>query len=184
VRPDSGYPPQISVDVLKSLWNSFGGTVNAEGYKVLDPHVGVIYGDGIDIESIDRILFNVVDLNGFAPSNIVFGCGGALLQQVNRDTQQFAFKCSAAQINGKWVDIWKDPVTDTGKASKRGRQFLLKEEGVYRTSNNPWESPQDVMQVVFENGVIRKTYTFDEVRKNAAACLTEDTPSVVEVADF
>ena len=184
VRPDSGYPPQISVDVLRSLWNSFGGTVNDQGYKVLDPHVGVIYGDGIDIESIDRILFNVVDLNGFAPSNIVFGCGSALLQQVNRDTQQFAFKCSAAQINGKWVDIWKDPVTDAGKASKRGRQILLKEDAGYRTSNNPWESPQDVMQVVFENGIIRKEYTFDEVRKNAAECLAASVPNVAEVVDF
>ena len=168
VRPDSGYPPQVAVDVLKSLWASFGGTVNDEGYKVLDPHVGMIYGDGIDIDSIDRILMNVVDLNGFAPSNIVFGMGGALLQQVNRDTQQFAFKCSAAQINDKWVDIWKEPVTDSGKISKKGRLTLLaNDKGEYYTSNNVWTSPSDVMQLVFENGEIKKEYTFDEVRANA-----------------
>lgn len=168
VRPDSGYPPQIAVDVLESLWKNFGGTVNENGYKVLDQHVGVIYGDGIDIDSIDRILMNVVDLHGFAPSNIVFGMGGALLQQVNRDTEKFAFKCSAACINDKWVDIWKDPVTDTGKTSKPGRLVLLKDEkGEYSTSNNMWASPQDVMQVVFENGEIKKEYTFDEVRANA-----------------
>lgn len=168
VRPDSGDPAVVSVDILRSLYKNFGGTVNENGYKVLNPHVGVIYGDGINLEEIDRILFNAVDLNGFAPSNIVFGMGGALLQQVNRDTQKFAFKCSAACINGKWVDIWKDPVTDTGKVSKKGRQVLLKGEDGYTTVNNSWASPNDVMQLVFENGVIRKEYTFDEVRKNAS----------------
>jgi nicotinamide phosphoribosyltransferase len=167
VRPDSGNPITVSLDILESLWKNFGGTKKL-GYKVLDPHVGVIYGDGIDIASIDRILFNCVDIGGFAPSNIVFGMGGALLQQLNRDTQKFAFKCSAARINGKWIDIYKDPVTDTGKTSKKGRQVLLKNEaGEYITSNNPWSTPNDVMQTVFENGVITKEYTFDEVRKNA-----------------
>jgi nicotinamide phosphoribosyltransferase len=167
VRPDSGDPAVVSVDVLNALWSKFGGTV-VNGYKVLNPKVGMIYGDGINYNSINRILYNVVDVNKFAPSNIVFGMGGALLQELNRDTHKFAFKCSQAQVGDTWVDVFKEPVTDTGKKSKRGRQFLIKnKEGQYETVNTPWASPQDIMQTVFEDGEIVKEYTFEEVRANS-----------------
>ena len=168
VRPDSGDPAIMAVEVLQSLWNKFGGTKNANGYKVLNPKVGVIYPDGINYHSVNRILFNATDLNGFAPSNIVFGMGGALLQEVNRDTHKNAFKCSLGCVDGKWVDVYKDPITDPGKKSKRGRQILLKDEnGKYSTTNDVSQTTNDVMEVVYENGELLKEYTFDEVKKNS-----------------
>ncbi len=169
VRPDSGDPSQISIQVLQSLWNSFGGTVNEKGYKILNPKVGVIYGDGINYESINSILFRM-ELAGFSTDNLVFGMGGALLQQVNRDTQKFAFKCSAAEINGKWVDVYKDPITDNGKRSKRGKLELIKD---YDTGNYETVNVKDVekkygksecLNTVFENGKIIQEYSFEEVR--------------------
>jgi nicotinamide phosphoribosyltransferase len=82
-------------------------------------NVRIIQGDGIDHASIRSILFSLT-IAGYSADNIAFGQGGALLQQVNRDTLKFAMKCSAARVNGEWRDVYKDPVTDTGKKSKRG----------------------------------------------------------------
>ena len=168
VRPDSGDPKWMSVTVLESLWKNFGGTINDKGYKVLDPHVGVIYGDYISLDMIKEIMREVVERHRFAPSNIVFGMGGALLQKVNRDTQSFAFKCSAIDINAVWHDVYKRPVSDARKASKRGRLALAYEDGVYTTVKEACIPNYDVLQVVFYNGVVTKEYTFDEVRKNAS----------------
>jgi len=164
LRPDSGYAPDIAHDILWSLWKNFGGADNAAGYKVLNPKVGVIYGDGIDIQMVNNILFKVVDIGEFAPSTIIFGMGGALLQQVNRDTHQFAFKCSAAKIDNEWRDIYKQPKTDAAKNSKRGRLTLLKTTDGYMTVNDKINSPEDELVTVFENGVLLKEYTFDEIR--------------------
>jgi nicotinamide phosphoribosyltransferase len=171
LRPDSGYPPDIAREIIWSLWKNFGGTENAAGYKVLNPKVGVIYGDGIDIQMIGSILFKVVDMGEFAPSNIIFGMGGALLQQVNRDTHQFAFKCSAAKINDAWQEIYKQPKTDSTKDSKCGRLTLLKTKDGYETVNdriNSPDSPDDQLVTVFENGYLLKPYTLQEVRDLAA----------------
>jgi nicotinamide phosphoribosyltransferase len=168
VRPDSGDPSEVSLAVLQKLWAAFGGTVNEKGYKVLNPKVGVIYGDGINYDSISSILFRMY-LAGFSTDNIVFGMGGALLQQVNRDTQKFAFKCSAAEVNGKWVEVYKDPITDGGKKSKRGRLELIKafrsnniETIAERDLNDSWGTP--LLQTVFENGEMVQEYKFEEVR--------------------
>lgn len=168
LRPDSGDPKWMSVAVLESLWKNFGGTTNANGYRVLDPHVGVIYGDYISLDMIKEIMYEVVEKHRFAPSNIVFGMGGALLQKVDRDTQSFAFKCSSITLNGVLErDVYKRPVSDARKVSKRGKLKLLCEDGVYTTVQNAcggW----DVLQTVFLNGDIVKEYTFDEVRARAA----------------
>jgi nicotinamide phosphoribosyltransferase len=176
LRPDSGDPVEMSVKVLKSLWNNYGGTLNANGYKVLDPHVGVIYGDYISKDMINQILGQVVGVHQFAPSNILFGMGGALIQKVNRDTQSFAFKCSAVDIDGKWHEVYKHPVTDAKKKSKRGRMALvdmgnghLETLPIGVTDPAKWNTPAvDILQTVFLNGDIMKDYTFDEVRENAA----------------
>ena len=74
------------------------------GFRVLDPHVGVIYGDGINTKSIGEICKAVFEA-GYAMSNIIFGMGGGLLQQLDRDTHKFAFKCSAVRIDGEWRDV-------------------------------------------------------------------------------
>jgi nicotinamide phosphoribosyltransferase len=163
VRPDSGTPWEVSVQVLQMLWNRFGGTVNHKGFKVLDPHVGMIYGDGINYQSIEMILENVVKA-GFCVSNLVFGMGGALLQQCNRDTQKFAFKCSWADVNGVPRDVWKKPVTDLGKSSKRGRLKLVRSDfGALVTQ--PEDAPgQDLLTTVFEDGVLLKMQSLEQIR--------------------
>ncbi len=120
VRPDSGHPPTIVKEVLDSLGRNFEVRKNTTGFKMLDDHVRVIQGDGIDLKMADKVLSNA-RLWGWAAENVVFGSGGGLLQRHDRDSQRFAFKCSAIKINDEWRDIWKDPITDPGKVSKRGK---------------------------------------------------------------
>ncbi len=163
IRPDSGNPIEVSRKVMETVWDKFGGELNSKEFKVLNKKIGVIYGDGINYDSIDAILHELVDVNYFAPSNIIFGMGGGLLQQLNRDTQRMAFKCSAAKINGLWRDVYKDPITDVGKRSKRGRLKLVCKDGIYTTL--PYDDLGDnVLQRVFYNGSICKEYTFDEIK--------------------
>lgn len=169
-RPDSGDPVEMSLKVVSLLWDAFGGTTNDKGFKVLNPKVGVIYGDGINYDSIIRILQNLKD-HGFAASNVIFGSGGALLQASTRDTQKFAVKCCAAKVDGQWVNVFKDPVTDTGKRSKMGRLALVRYEGKdYTTVPENLALEQDnLLEVVFENGTLVREQTFEEIRKIAAS---------------
>lgn len=167
IRPDSGDPKWVAVEVLEALWNAFGGSTNARGYRVLDPHVSVIYGDYISLDMIREIMYEVVQKHRFAPSNIVFGMGGALLQKVNRDTMSFAFKCSAVEIDGAWHDVYKRPVSDMRKASKRGKLALVRNGDGFFTvpqiSDIAKASP-DVLQTVFIDGRVIRETTFDAVR--------------------
>ena len=125
------------------LDEAFGHVVNGKGYRVLN-HVRVIQGDGINPISIRAILERATSA-GYATDNLTFGMGGGLLQRLDRDTQKFALKCSAARIDGRWIDVYKDPVTDKGKESKRGRMTLLRhrELGTFQTvpvppKPSPW----------------------------------------------
>jgi nicotinamide phosphoribosyltransferase len=118
IRPDSGDPADVVEKCALLLDRAYGSTINGKGFKVLN-HVRLVQGDGINATSIKEILGRLKQA-GFAADNIAFGMGGGLLQHLNRDTQKFAMKCSAARINGVWVDVYKDPVTDPGKASKKG----------------------------------------------------------------
>ena len=131
VRPDSGDPTQVPVDVVVLLDKAFGHTVNSKGYKVLN-HVRVLQGDGINQDSVNVIMARLLAL-GYSITNIAFGMGGALLQAPNRDTMGFAIKASAAKINGEWTVVFKDPITDTGKRSKKGRLALIVRDGEYET---------------------------------------------------
>jgi nicotinamide phosphoribosyltransferase len=131
VRPDSGDPTQVPVDVVVLLDKAFGHTVNSKGYKVLN-HVRVLQGDGINQISVNTIMARLLAL-GYSITNIAFGMGGALLQAPNRDTMGFAIKASAAKINGEWTVVFKDPITDTGKRSKKGRLALIVRDGEYET---------------------------------------------------
>jgi nicotinamide phosphoribosyltransferase len=165
LRPDSGDPAAKAFEVLTRLWENVGGT-EVDGYKVLDPHYGVIYGDGINVDSVEKILKTVVEFGKFAASNIVFGSGGGLLQACTRDTHKFAFKCSANFRNGEWHDVYKDPVTDSGKRSKRGRLAVILEDGVYKTiRQDELGDRTDILETVFLNGDMVKKYTFKEIRQ-------------------
>lgn len=170
IRPDSGDPATVVCRLLDILADKFGYTTNAKGYKVIN-QIRVLQGDGINQHSIQKILDAVINAS-FSAENIVFGMGGALLQQVHRDTMAFAMKVSAAQVNGVWREVYKRPVTDSAKNSKRGRLTLIQDEcGAYQTIAVPFETtqplPREVLQTVFENGRILKEYTFKEVRERA-----------------
>ena len=171
VRPDSitpthPTPEEEMVWIMENLWANIGGTINSKGYKVIDPSVRVLWGDGIDLEGIKKILYAVTKA-GFATENIAcFGMGGGLLQKVNRDTQRCAFKCSAQYRDGQWYDIQKNP-KDVSKTSKKGKLKLIKVDGEFETvgENDPGE---DYLKVVFYNGVLVNEVDFATVRKNAA----------------
>jgi nicotinamide phosphoribosyltransferase len=168
VRPDSGDPATVVVEVLNILGKAFGTETNRKGYKVLDPHVRVIQGDGIDLRSLPLILSHMKK-HGWSADNVAFGSGGGLLQKVNRDTNRFAFKCSAAKIDGVWNDdIMKDPVTDPCKKSKSGRMKLVRENGTFKTVSDTAPG-EDRLVTVFENGRILKEWSLAEIRKNASA---------------
>jgi nicotinamide phosphoribosyltransferase len=167
VRPDSGDPATIVLECLKILEQYFGSTVNEKGYKVLN-NVRVIQGDGINHKSIEAILKGITYW-GFSADNVAFGQGGALLQAIDRDTMKFAMKCSAAKINGEWVDVFKDPITDQGKRSKKGMLALVKRNGEYVTirAEERLAIEDDLLQTVFRDGVLFRDQTFEEVRQNA-----------------
>lgn len=164
VRPDSGDPAKIVLRCLEILDEYFGHTINDKGYAVLNG-VKVLQGDGIDHKSIEQILF-YVDRRGYSADNLLFGQGGQLLQGVTRDTQKWAMKCSAIRVNSEWRDVYKDPITDPGKSSKKGRVTLYKDtNGEFYSGREDWMTP--VLNTVFENGRFVKEYYFEEVRKNA-----------------
>ncbi len=172
VRPDSGVPEKVVPQILDLLGAKFGYTTNAKGYKVLPPYIGVIQGDGINYESIKRILAALVNAK-WAVSNIVFGMGGALLQQVNRDTMGFAMKASAIEIDGIWHDVFKDPVTDTGKKSKRGRQAVFYRDHVGYIAANIGETPEsdlpnNLLVPTWRNGRLLQDHTLAAIRERAA----------------
>ena len=165
VRPDSGDPAAMVAETLTLLEASFGSTVNSKGYKVLK-HVRVIQGDGVNPVSIGEILTRIVGL-GFSAENVAFGMGGGLLQQLDRDTQRFAMKCSAAQVAGAWIPVSKNPVTDPGKRSRAGRLMLQRNAaGDFRTvvEGEAGDGWTDALETVWENGALLRDQTFADVR--------------------
>ena len=147
VTPDHPEPEDQVLWIFEKLWDAFGGSVTGWGYKLLNPKVNVLWGDGIDIHGIGRIIDTLVDA-GFVPT-VVCGMGGGLLQKVNRDTVRFAYKSSAQKRDGVWHNVVKNPLDPT-KKSKGGRFDYLG------------------LPLVFLNGKVIKRYTFDEVRANVA----------------
>jgi nicotinamide phosphoribosyltransferase len=191
IRPDSGDPVVVVPKMLRILADKFGFTTNEKGYKVLN-NVRVIWGDGINSVSLSSILRCVVDVAGWSADNIAFGMGGGLLQQCDRDTLKFAMKCSSVGVRERytteqqestlmdsalvWRDVFKDPATDPGKASKKGRVSLYTCGGEYETSTVPSHRWTDkgfqwvsAMETYFEDGEVKFTQTFDEVRANSNA---------------
>ncbi|EDO27331.1 predicted protein, partial [Nematostella vectensis] len=144
VRPDSGDPPKVVVKVLNLLGKAFGTVKNSKGFHLLPPYIRIIQGDGISYETLGTILENM-KRNKWSADNISFGSGGALLQKMDRDTQKFAYKCSYAVVNGKGVNVFKQPITDLGKKSKKGLLSLeLDDQGNYCTVQEGKGDPDKV----------------------------------------
>jgi nicotinamide phosphoribosyltransferase len=171
IRPDSGDPVPVLAKVLDILGEKFGYETNGKGYRVLPSYVRVIQGDGVNMFTIQNMLYQLAKFHGWSADNIAFGMGGALLQQLNRDTQKFAFKCSAAEVNGQWRPVFKDPITDPGKNSKKGRLALVEPKpGEFQTLeevNVDAFASKDRLITVFENGELKKDYAFEEIRQRA-----------------
>ncbi len=174
VRPDSGDPAMTDLKVVEKLGSIFGYTVNSMGYKVLDSHVRVIQGDGVNRTSIPQILQLLKD-NGWASENMVFGCGGKLLQDFNRDTFNFAIKCSQIEIGDEIRHVEKSPteinskgeLTESFKKSKKGRLKLGKSDDGYFTISeleDGYVETVDQLETVFENGHLLIDRSFHDIR--------------------
>ncbi len=169
IRPDSGDPTIVPVEVVEILGDKFGYEMNSKGYKVLPSYVRVIQGDGIHFDSIKKIMDNLM-IKGWSVENVSFGMGGALLQQPTRDTMSWAMKCSAVCVNGTWNDVFKDPITDKGKTSKKGRIGLEIIGGLGSTSyrtNRVEYIRNDLLTTKFENGALVDQIGFMSIRENS-----------------
>ena len=175
--------------VIELLWDIFGGTVNEQGYKVLDSHIGAIYGDSITLERAEQICARL-KAKGFASTNVVFGIGSYTYQYNTRDTFGFAMKATYGEIttevgepiNGERVkqtecrEIYKAPITDSGeKKSKKGllavRRVLASTNSNYKAGDlhcldqQTWEQEKTgLLQTVFLNGELTRKQTLEEIR--------------------
>ncbi|HEX8289136.1 MAG TPA: nicotinate phosphoribosyltransferase [Pyrinomonadaceae bacterium] len=178
IRPDSGEPVEVVSKVAHLLAEKYGTNVNSKGYKVLN-NVRVIQGDGVNEQSINQILQRLKN-EGFSATNIAFGIGGSLLQKIDRDTLKFAYKCSAVVVDGELRDVYKQPITDAGKNSKKGRLDLIKgETGEYQTvrlkNAEMMSGENSQMRTVFENGELLIDESLDEVRQRATTVFQPET---------
>ena len=164
VRPDSGKPEVVVLEVLERLYTEFGGSVNRKGYKVLADCVRVIQGDGINLESIEVILASM-ERARFSADNIAFGMGGGLLQKVDRDTLGFAMKASAVKVDEQWRDVSKQPATDLAKHSKKGRLAVINtERGVKTIREDALDGRTNLLKEVFKNGRLLVDDDFETIR--------------------
>lgn len=179
IRPDSGDPVEIVCGnpngatelerkgAIEALWDVFGGTESEKGYKVLDSHIGLIYGDAITLKRATEIT-NRLAAKGFASTNVVFGIGSYTYQYNTRDTFGFALKSTLCVINGEEKLIFKDPKTDNGiKKSQKGKVHVTEVNGVISfTDGHGLDSilPEDLLQTVFVNGKLIKEQSFAEIR--------------------
>lgn len=165
IRPDSGNPVEVVCQSLEILMEKFGFTLNSKGYKVLPSYLRLIQGDGISAKSIQEIL-EAMKSKKLSADNVAFGMGAELLQKVNRDTLKFAMKASAVKINGKWQDVYKDPITDQGKRSKKGRFALVKTNDRLKTIEiNELSEERNYLEKIFQNGKLLKEMSISNIRQ-------------------
>lgn len=154
--------------VIQLLWEIFGGTTNELGFKVLDPHIGLIYGEAITLQLAPKI-FAWLKEQGFASSNVLFGIGSYSYVMTTRDTCGWACKATAAVVDGEFREIFKDPITDKGmKKSAKGLLRVDKIDGefVLKDQCTAEEEAGGELIPVFEDGKLIKDYTLQEVRDN------------------
>lgn len=196
IRPDSGDPVDIicgdlvtknpndfseaewwaysrtpkAIGVIELLWDIFGGTINEQGYKVLDSHIGMIYGEAINQDNIKEI-FSRLEAKGFAATNCVFGQGSYSIQYTTRDTWGIACKCIAQQRSGKLIEIFKNPITDSGmKKSAKGLTVVYKDEkGEYYLKDQATleevNSDKNELKVIFRDGKFHNNTTLTKIRE-------------------
>lgn len=179
IRPDSGDPVKIlcgnpagrtaaeQMGVVQLLWTGFGGTTDDYGYRTLDPHIGTIYGDSITLDRAEEITRRLEGA-GFASTNVVFGVGSFSYQYQTRDTFGSAMKATWAEVNGKGLNLFKDPITDDGtKKSATGRLAVLNgDKGLYLVEDaSSWAEKESLLQPVWRDGQFVREQTFGEVRE-------------------
>ncbi len=176
IRPDSGDIVDISVRTVEKLWEIFGGTVNNKGYKVLNPHIGIIYGDGCTLSNVNTI-WTELEKRGFAANNIAYGvgafCFSAIVEDgrmvvVTRDTFGIAMKATYGVIDGKKLMIFKDPKTDTShlKKSHKGCCRVYEENGELKCEDQLLDMADDtLLTTVFKNGKLTRKDTFMTIRQ-------------------
>lgn len=168
VRPDSGDPIAVVPRVLEHLMRCFGYTQNSKGYRVLPPYIRMIQGDGVDLNSLPRIL-EVLKMRAISTENLAFGMGGGLLQKVDRDTLKWAMKASWGEVEGQPREIFKDPVTDPGKRSKAGRYAVVREGEEYvAVREEALAGRQNLLRTVYRDGKLLVDETFAQIRARAA----------------
>ena len=182
IRPDSGDPVKIICGdpaaypgspafkgVIECLWETFGGVVTSTGHKLLDGHIGCIYGDSINEDRMTRILQGLAD-KGFSSGNMVFGVGSFTYQYVTRDVYNFAMKATRVKIAGVTKDIFKKPITDDGtKNSAKGTLAVILVNGKLTLLNQATEAQdsESLLKIVWKDGVWLQKWSFDQVRANA-----------------
>ncbi len=204
IRPDSGDPVDIicgynslsddempaNTDInhpsykglVELLWDIFGGTTNKLGFKLLDEHIGAIYGDSITLDRQEQI-YTRLARKGFASTNIVLGVGSFTYQMNTRDTLGFAAKGAWFECDGEGYEIYKDPITDDGtKRSLKGLVQVTEIDGVYAafTQCTPTAEAKGKLQVIYQDGKFKNQTTLSEVREKISR-LSEKNINVVEL---
>jgi nicotinamide phosphoribosyltransferase len=190
IRPDSGDPVDIicgvgfkykkhsdggeeysipeQKGVIELLWDVFGGTVNEQGYKVLDSHIGAIYGDSITIDRAEEICSRL-EAKGFASTNVVLGVGSFTYQFNTRDTFGFAMKATYVELEGVGREIFKDPITDDGtKKSATGLLCVSKDSLGNITLNDKvsWDLEwKGLLKTIYKDGEYHNQTTLTEIRE-------------------
>jgi nicotinamide phosphoribosyltransferase len=172
IRPDSGDPEVVCSKLVQILDKYFGHKVNEKGFKVLN-NVRLIQGDGVNASTI-RCILGHFEVYKYSADNIAFGMGGQLLAAPQRDDIKWAMKASAVCINGEWKEVYKSPITDPGKMSKKGRVTLWKSGSEYQSAvarPTNWVDNgvewTEALEEVYRDGKLIKDISFDEVRRNA-----------------
>ncbi len=160
----------IGKGVIELLWETFGGTINEQGYKVLDSHIGCIYGDSITLPRAEDILSRL-ESKGYASSNVVLGIGSYTYQYNTRDTFGFAMKATYVEVDGVGREIFKDPITDDGtKKSAKGLLHVAyeAEEGIFDLTDKVSWHVEDtgMLCTIYEDGKFLREYDLDEIRSN------------------
>jgi nicotinamide phosphoribosyltransferase len=181
IRPDSGDPVKIIVGdedaipgspeykgAITCMWETFGGTITEQGYKLLDGHIGLIYGDSITTERQTAILEGL-KRKGYASYNVVLGIGSYTYEYVTRDTFGFAMKATYGEVNGVGRDIYKDPKTDDGtKKSAKGLMQVNRNAVTGKLELKDqcsWEEEAEgELKTVFKDGKLVKDWTLAELR--------------------
>jgi len=152
---------------VQLLWETFGGTMSDKGYKLLDGHIGLIYGDSITIERCTEICSRL-EKAGFASTNVVFGIGSFTYQYVTRDTFGFAMKATYGEVNGEGREIFKNPKTDDGtKKSAKGMLRIDGENNVVTGMTDSATKEQEMegmLQTVYKDGKLIKDWSLAEIR--------------------